>query len=425
MYINGALTLHHTSGYTGFTVPLKLQSQVLTVVCNATLGEGWFYEGGGLYRPVHLVQTSSPMRIVHHGVFISPQIRGAIRCNHGNHTHQQTYSNGGNCSADMATVAMQVEVANHGHSNAAFLVTVVLHDPSGVEVGSASSRVQNINRSSTTLVRTAVDLRDVSLWSVDAPQLYAMVATLSTVAYTSAGSEVKGVAASANVAVDMVRIPFGVRKVRWSPDTGMWLNDQRVQLNGLANHQDFGGLGTAVPDPLQEYRVRRMKDLGANAWRCAHNPPNPALISAMDRLGLMAMVENRRFGPADNYDKHHPAPPLNSTEIAADVVAMVRTFRNSPSVILWSLCNEEGCFEHPDTNLPGLAVGAYMKQLITALDGTRAVMAAMNDGMYYAPEVAADGGLPAYSAGAGIALSAILDVRAIDDSSTSLLFLLI
>jgi beta-galactosidase/beta-glucuronidase len=101
---------------------------------------------------------------------------------------------------------------------------------------------------------------------------------------------------------------------------------------------------------------------------------------------LKAMVENRRFGPADNYDKHHAAPPVNITQIAVDVVTMVRTFRNSPSVVLWSLCNEEGCFEHPDTNLPGLSVGAYMKQLIAAHDGTRAVMAAMNDGMYFAPE---------------------------------------
>ena len=62
--------------------------------------------------------------------------------------------------------------------------------------------------------------------------------------------------------------------------------------------------------------------------------------------------------------------------------------------MLWSLCNEEGCFEHPDTDLPGLAVGAQVKQLIAAHDGTRAVMAAMNDGMYFAPGVAADGGPP-------------------------------
>ena len=55
-----------------------------------------------------------------------------------------------------------------------------------------------------------------------------------------------------------------------------------------------------------------------------------------------------------------------------------------------------------------------MKQLITAHDGTRAVMAAMNDGMYFAPDSAADGGPPVYSAGAGIALSAILDVQGVD-----------
>ena len=355
VYIDGAQVAHHLSGYTGFTVPLAKRSQVLTVVCNATLGEGWFYEGGGIYRPVHLVQTSNPLRVLHDGVFVSPQIRGRIRCNR---TVQQNRS-GGECTADVAAITTQVEVVNDRSSNATFSVTVVLHAHDGAVVGSASSSVQSVERGSTTVTRVVVVVQNVSLWSIDAPHLHTMVTTLTD----PAGLAV-GYTKVAATAVDRVTTPFGVRKVRWSPDSGMLLNEQQVRLNGFANHQDLGGLGTAVPDPLQDYRVHRMKELGANAWRCAHNPPNPALVGAMDRLGMVVIVENRRFGPSDNYDKHHAAPPVNATQIAADVVTMVRTFRNSPSVVLWSLCNEEGCFEHLDTNLPGLSVGASVKQLI-------------------------------------------------------------
>jgi beta-galactosidase len=220
------------------------------------------------------------MHIKHHGVFVSPQIRDEIRCNHS----QQNNSGGGECTTDLAAVTTQVEVANGRSSNATFSVTVVLHAPSGVEVGSASSSVQSINQGATAVVRLVVVVRNASLWSVDAPHLYTMVTTLSDPAGLAAGSNVNIVAATV---VDRVSTPFGVRKVRWSPDSGMWLNDQRVRLNGFANHQDLGGLGTAVPDPLQVYRVQTMKELGANAWRCAHNPPNPALVNAMDRLGML------------------------------------------------------------------------------------------------------------------------------------------
>lgn len=152
-----------------------------------------------------------------------------------------------------------------------------------------------------------------------------------------------------------------------------------------------------MPDSLQAYRVHTLKDVGANAWRCAHNPPNPALLAAADRLGMVVMVENRRFGPSDNYDTDNAAPPVNATQIAKDVTAMVRTHRNSPSVILWSLCNEEGCFEQVPVESEGGSIGARMKQIILELDGTRAVMAAMNEGM--APTSAK------YPAGAGAYLS--------------------
>ena len=63
---------------------------------------------------------------------------------------------------------------------------------------------------------------------------------------------------------------------------------------GMCNHQDFAGVGVAVPDSLQYYRVARMKDMGANGWRTAHNPVTPSLLDATDRLGMLVWDENHR-----------------------------------------------------------------------------------------------------------------------------------
>ena len=190
-----------------------------------------------------------------------------------------------------------------------------------------------------------MQVSNVSLWSMDVPYLY----RLETSLVRTHGS--------VNTQVDNHTTMVGVRKIRWLV---LRLNNQPVKLRGVANHQDLGGVGTAVPDALQMYRVHTMKAIGANFWRCAHNPPNLALVSAADRLGMAVMVENRRFGPGDNYDSHNTAPPLTRVEIAQDITAMVRAHRNSPSVFMWSLCNEEGCFEHPDTSAAGGLVGKHV-----------------------------------------------------------------
>ena len=182
-------------------------------------------------------------------------------------------------------------------------------------------------------------------------RLYTAEVTLAEVVTTENGGisgRDGGGGAATTKRVDAVNITFGIRKIKWDSDSGVAINGQRVELRGVAMHQDLGGFGTfacqhrwgrcavrsggafgnllpvaraslhaivssssiaadtsaygagtAVPDALQEYRVHAMKDLGANAWRCAHNPPNPALLAAADKLGMVVMVENRRFGPYD------------------------------------------------------------------------------------------------------------------------------
>ena len=69
-----------------------------------------------------------------------------------------------------------------------------------------------------------------------------------------------------------------------------------MELRGTCNHQDHAGVGVALPDALQFFRVRRLKALGSNAYRCAHNPPTPELLDACDRLGMLVLLREPPHG---------------------------------------------------------------------------------------------------------------------------------
>lgn len=182
------------------------------------------------------------------------------------------------------------------------------------------------------------------MWSLEAPVLYNLESTIL------AGSSV----------LDRVRTPFGIRTIRFDANDGFFLNDEPVKLKGVCCHQDHAGVGVALPDALQEFRIGKLKAMGCNAYRCSHNPPTPELLDACDRLGMLVMDETRMMA--------------GSAEALAQLEALVARDRNHPSVILWSIGNEEP--------LQGTEVGARMaatmRKRIRKLDTTRPVTLAMN-----------------------------------------------
>ena len=156
--------------------------------------------------------------------------------------------------------------------------------------------------------------------------------------------------------------PFGFRTLRFDADLGFFLNGKPLKLLGTCNHQDHAGVGVAIPDRLFEYRVRRLLEMGSNAYRCAHNPPAPELLDACDRLGMLVLDETRH---------------LNSNpEGLAQLESLIRRDRNHPCVILWSLGNEEPI----QRTEAGARMIATMKRLARRLDPTRLVTLAMNGG---------------------------------------------
>jgi beta-galactosidase len=206
-------------------------------------------------------------------------------------------------------------------------------------------------------VAQRLSLTKASLWSLDNPYLYQLRSTVSV----------------AGKIVDRVTTTFGVRHIRFDADRGFFLNGKHVKIQGVNNHQDHAGVGVAMPDRLIEWRLERLKEVGCNAYRLSHNPVAPVTLDFCDRMGILVIAENRHLG--DTYmDQTTASVPAVEHR---DLTSLVLRDRNHPSIILWSLCNEQN-------RVQGTAAGAAMikamSQRVNELDGTRPITAAMNGG---------------------------------------------
>ncbi len=159
-------------------------------------------------------------------------------------------------------------------------------------------------------------IKDVKLWSPDEPNLY----TLETALFQD-GKQ-----------TDQLAVKVGFRKAEFDAEKGFILNGKPLKLRGLNRHQDYPGLGSAVPVRLQIQDAVIMKDLGANFVRCSHYPQHESFLDACDSLGLLVYEEAvswQHIG-GDEFMNH-----MNDM-----MAAMIRRDRNHPSIILWGMMNE-------------------------------------------------------------------------------------
>ena len=160
---------------------------------------------------------------------------------------------------------------------------------------------------------------------------------------------------SGGAITDRYETRFGIRSLRFDPEKGFFLNGQPVKVKGTCNHQDHAGVGVALPDALQHFRVRKLREMGCNAIRTSHNPPTPELLDACDELGMLVLDETRMLS--------------SNPDGLAQFENMIRRDRNRPSVFLWSMGNEEMV----STTDVGLRILTAMKRLARKLDGSRPV----------------------------------------------------
>lgn len=326
--LNGHLVTRNLSGYAPFSADISDFANyggenVLVVRVDATEHEGWFYEGAGIYRHVWLVKTA-PTHVRQWGAFVMSEV-----------------------SPSGATLRVSTEIDNHGDSAARCNVVATVLDPDGRTVASARATALDIDPWGSAIARHQLRVANALLWSPDSPRLYTLVTTIERDGAT----------------VDRYDTPFGIRTIRFDARDGFLLNGQRVELKGTCNHQDHAGVGAALPDRLQYFRIEQLKSMGSNAYRTSHNIPTAELLDACDRLGMLVLDEARMFS--------------SSEEGLSELSRMIRRDRNRPSVIAWSIANEEW----GDQGSPrGALIAKAMKRVAKRLDPSRPVTAAMDQG---------------------------------------------
>lgn len=333
MWLNGHFLGRHASGYTSFRYDVSELAKPgvanqLVVRVDPTDFEGWWYEGGGIYRHVRLVSVA-PVHVAPWGVQVV--------------AHVKDPRNGVQADAQLDIVT---SLANDGPSGVSATVLNEVLDPDEAVV-TTKRTAQHLNSKEGQDVHQSLGLPKASLWSCERPYLYHLRTSVL----------VRG------EVVDQTTTTFGVRTIRFDADRGFFLNGKPLKIKGTCNHQDFAGLGIALPDRIQEFRVRKLKEMGANAWRCSHHMMASELLDACDRLGVLVMAENRHLD--------------DSPEILGQLESLVRRDRNHPSIVLWSISNEE---KEQGSEL-GARQGRAMVELIRRLDYTRPTTAAMNNGI--------------------------------------------
>jgi len=341
VYLNGHFLGEHPGGYNAFRFDISHWlhyggRNVLAVRVDPTFFEGWFYEGGGIYRHVRLIVTNR-LHIASWGVFVNPSVTGAIHWND---------STGASANANLS---IQTTVRNNGYQTKRFVIISKVYDPRGRVVKELRS-VQSLPAFQKRTYTQKTDIANAMLWSLNHTNLYHLHTILE----------------SAGRIADRHSVEFGIRKLTFDANRGFLLNGKHVMLQGTCNHQDIAGIGIGVPDNLWAWRIKKLKQLGCNAYRTAHNPLPDAFYRAADRLGMLVMDENRHVG-----DVYTPKTPLGAPySKLTDLRTMIMQHRNFPCIIMWSLCNEEVAIQGAPW---GAKVFKAMMKVVRSIDPSRPI----------------------------------------------------
>ena len=290
---------------------------LICVRADATLEEGWFYEGAGIYRDAWLEKRAA-VGVAPFGTFVYAQLEAPY---------------------DKAVIHVETEVNNSSLEPRGYTVEQRLLDAEGHEVFRVASReAHQLKAKETGTTHKLMPISQPHLWSTDDPYLYKVVTTVKVDGKTT----------------DVYETVIGIRDVAFDAEKGFLLNGQQLKLKGVNMHQDHAGVGAAIPEALMAWRIKQLKEFGCNAYRASHNPMTPAQLDICDREGMLVIDENRLTG-------------IN-TEHLRLLENMIKRDRNHPSVILWSDGNEEWGIEN---TVQGTRIAAAMREYTKLLDPTR------------------------------------------------------
>ena len=338
VWLNGQSLGSHVNAYTPAIFDLTDHldpagpNTVTVKVDNSGEPASRWYTGSGLYRPVWL-EASDPLHIPFGGL--------AVRT--------RSLEDG------RAVLEIEGSVQNDTASAVKARLDLNLYDPEGRLAGRTGMRL-DIPAGGSAGETTLLEVSDPAPWSTDTPQLYSLRATVF----------------NGEAMVDRKEARVGIRTIEISPESGLLINGQAVELLGANVHHDYGPLGAAVFPAAAQRKARILKNAGFNAVRTAHNPPSTEFLKACDEIGLLVMdeafdtwkVAKVKYDYSRHFEDHW----------REDLRTLVLRDRNHPSVILWSTGNE--MYDRGKDYAPELS--RQMVALVKSLDPGRPVTAGIN-----------------------------------------------
>lgn len=289
---------------------------LICVRADASLEEGWFYEGAGIYRDVWL-EKSAEVSVAPFGTFVQSDLKK---------------------KPGDAILLVRTEVTNSGLQEQRYEVDIRLLDAEGRELLYDNGRPDVVSAKDTRESLHTLCVDNPRLWSPDDPYLY----------------KVEHIVKVEDKVTDVYTTTIGIRDIAFDAEKGFLLNGKPLKLKGVNLHQDHAGVGAAIPDALQAWRIKQLKTIGCNAYRASHNPITPALLDVCDREGILVINENRLMG-------------INEEHLRL-LERMIKRDRNHPSIILWSDGNEEWGLEN---TIQGTRVAEAMREYTRLFDPTR------------------------------------------------------
>lgn len=325
VYVNGCLMKHNFCGYTEFEVDITdvvdfEAENTVSVYVNTQQNEGWWYEGGGIYRHVWLNKTDL-VSVDLYGVYVNPKKVSDILWN----------------------VPAEVTVRNDNFEGKRVQIKCEILNSNGAAVAEAtcSGLVDRMDKRTFNL---NMEVKSPDLWSPDSPNMYSVVTRVF------AGKR----------EADLYTARFGFRTIYADPEKGLFINGKHYKIQGVCGHADCGLMGKAVPDNIYRYKVEMLKEMGANGYRTTHYPQSEILMDALDENGFIVMNESRWFESTD--------------EGLAQLEMLIKRDRNRPGVIFWSLGNEEP-FQITEQ---GRRIAKKMFAFAKKLDDSRLIMTAIS-----------------------------------------------
>lgn len=327
VYINGHEVCFWPYGYNSFHCDVTKylnedgKDNIIAVRLENLPESSRWYPGAGLYRNVHVIKTDKTHVPIWGTHVTTPFV-----------------------SKDYASVQLKTKIANNEGKKIRVETTI---SDKNKKIVAKSDNTQKLNEGKEFEQNLIVE--NPELWSPESPYLY----TITSKIYENGKY------------VDEYVTQLGIRDIKFIAEKGFFLNGIRRKFQGVCNHHDLGPLGAAVNEAALRRQLTMLKDMGCDAIRTTHNMPAPELVRLCDEMGFMMIVEN--FDEWDIAKCKNGYHRFFNEWAEKDMINMLHNFRNSPSIVMWSIGNEVPS----QCNTEGYKVSDFLQNICHREDPTR------------------------------------------------------